>query len=398
MEETRYDIAIIGAGPAGSAAAYFLARAGLKVALLDKTDFPRDKTCGDGLTPRALKVLADLGVLAQVEKAAFRCQDIHLHHSESVEYALSLRDLAGLPNYILVLPRFRLDEILLRHAISAGAVFLPEHKVDDITFGAEGGASIRIDGRAPLACRLPIVATGANTRLLRQLGLLKAAVPSNLAARTYFENVDGLEQSVVLFFDGVNRPGYGWVFPTSPTSANIGCGVFFDDPEPQATRLKHLIQTHPYLRRILKNARQSAPIKGYPLRTDFRPEHGGNERCLVIGESVGLVNPITGEGIDYAMESGQLAAQAILAAWRGGQPGHGTGRRYRAALRQTYSYQLWLNRLAQRIYFRGGALDTLLRRGQKSEYVRRAIVDACFGSADPAILISPRSLWEVFRP
>ncbi|HLF02842.1 MAG TPA: geranylgeranyl reductase family protein [Anaerolineales bacterium] len=397
MSERNYDIAIIGAGPAGSAAAYFLAKGGLKVALLDKTDFPRDKTCGDGLTPRAVKILDELGALDKVAAHAYRCKSITLRQSDAVTYQLSLAGLAGLPNYVLVLPRYSLDDLLLRHAIDSGAHFKPDSKVENVTREPDGSVLVRIAGREPVLCSLAIVATGANTKLLRDTGLLTAKVPINLAARGYFENVEGLDDSVVLFFDEIDLPGYGWVFPTSPTTANIGCGVFFDSPTPQPTALREMIQSHPYLKRILKNAKQSGPIKGYPLRTDFSPSHSGNEWILVVGESAGLVNPITGEGIDYALESASLAAQAILNQWDGG-PSPVIARNYRAALSKKFRYQLMLNHLAQKVYFRDGMMDNFLRRGQHKEYLRQAIVDACFGSADPMVMFSPRILWEVFGP
>ena len=181
-----------------------------------------------------------------------------------------------------------------------------------------GHVRLWIEGGQTLDCELAVIATGANTGLLRKAGLLKHVPPSNLAARAYFENVDGLDDTIVLFFDGVEHPGYGWVFPTAPGAANIGCGVFFDSRTPQPTHLQYLIQHHPYLQRILRNARQVGPIKGYPLRTDFSRSITGKDRILVTGEAIGLVNPITGEGIDYALESAQLAADAILNGWRSG--------------------------------------------------------------------------------
>src|SRR5574341_2277165 len=217
MAEPEYDIAIVGAGPAGSAAAYFLAKAGLNVALLDKADFPRDKTCGDGLTPRALKVLDAMGALHKVEQQAFRCNGIGLRYSDSVTYKLELNHLADLPQYILVQPRLSLDDLLRRHAVEAGAHFVPNAKVEPISRAADGAAHVHLEGREPLQCMISIVATGASTRLLKDLGLLKNAPPPNLAARCYFENVEGLEDAIVMFFDGIELPGYGWVFPTSPT-------------------------------------------------------------------------------------------------------------------------------------------------------------------------------------
>src|SRR5574342_356024 len=115
-----FDVAVIGAGPAGSAAAYFLARGGLRVALLDKSDFPRDKTCGDGLTPRALRILDAMGVLSKVEQQAFRCSGVTLRNSDEITYRLELSQPDASFQYVLVLPRFSLDDILREHAIAAG--------------------------------------------------------------------------------------------------------------------------------------------------------------------------------------------------------------------------------------------------------------------------------------
>jgi menaquinone-9 beta-reductase len=397
MPDPDYDVAIAGAGPAGSAAAYFLARAGLKVALLDKADFPRDKTCGDGLTPRAIKLLERMGALQAVAQHAYRCKGITLRHSDRVTFTLELDHLPDLPHYILVQPRFSLDDLLRQHAVEAGAHFIPQAKVETFQTEADGSLRVQLEGCEPVHCALGIIATGANTKLVRDLGLLKDTAAPTLAARCYFENVEGLEDEIVMFFDEIELPGYGWVFPTSPTSANVGCGVFFDSKTPQPTQLRGLIQTHPYLRRILKNARQVGPIKGYPLRTDFSPAHSGTGRILVVGESVGLVNPVTGEGIDYALESAQLAAEAII----DGGPGRPAGsiqKHYRAALAKKFRYQLAVNHLAQKIYLRKSTVGSLLRRAQHRPYLRRAIVDACFGSADPMVMIAPRTLWEVFGP
>lgn len=392
-----FDVVVVGAGPAGSATAYYLARGGLKVALLDKAEFPRDKTCGDGLTPRALRMLTIMGLITEIEKCAYRCNTITLRQSDEVTYPLLLDHLNGLPDHILVLPRLIFDDLVRQHALTAGATFFPNAWVEMITRTTDGTVQVHLRGRAPLSCMLAVIATGANSALLRDLGLLRKAPPINRAARTYFENVEELDDTIVLFFDDVELPGYGWVFPTSPTTANIGCGVFFDSPTPQPTLLKHLIQEHPFLRRLLKHARQTAPIKGYALRTDFSPAHSGNEYILVVGEAVGLVNPITGEGIDYALESAQLAAEAILEGLQGDRTVRiSIQNNYRTALAKKYRYQLMLNHLSQKIYFRDGALKRLLTRAQNKPHLRQAIVDACFGSADPLVMFTPRTLWDIF--
>jgi len=397
MSAKPYDVAIIGAGPAGSAAAYFLARGGLHVALLDKFDFPRDKTCGDGLTPRALEVLGSMGVMPQVEQHAYSCSALTIRNSDEVTYRIELSGPKDPPRRILILPRIRLDDILRQHAIEAGAQFSPHVKVETIT-QENSRVHLWLEGGQSLDCALAVIATGANTGLLRKTGLLKHTPPSNLAARAYFENVEGLDDTIVLFFDGVEHPGYGWVFPTAPGAAYIGCGVFFDSRTPQPTHLRHLIQNHPHLQRILKNARQVGPVKGHPLRTDFSRSMSGKDRILVTGEAVGLVNPITGEGIDYALESAQLAAEAILNDWQSELDAPAIQKNYRATLGRKFSFPFALGHLVQRLGFRDGIIDKALQRIQRRPSLHRVVVDGCFGLADPLSMLSPRILWEVLKP
>lgn len=393
-----FDVAIIGAGPAGSTAAYSLAKGDLHVGLLDKVDFPRDKTCGDGLTPRALKVLEQMGVLQAVAESAYAVDSITMRFSEAVTYDLSLSGLRKLPHSILIHPRLSLDDLLRRHAVQVGVEFIPNAKANHVTRHADGTVYIHLDGREPITCRLAIIGTGANTKLLQKVGLLRQAPPINLAARCYFENVDGLAKSIILFFDGVEMPGYGWVFPTSKNSANVGCGVFFDSKIPQSIQLRRLIETHPYLKHILRNAHQVGPIKGFSLRTDFSPMQCGNDFMLVVGESAGLVNPVTGEGIDYALESARLAAEAILANWNGRAPSPRILKAYRKGLRKKFSYQMGLTHMAQRLLFGRRRIHRIIGRAQDSHHLQRVILEACFDSADPAVIFSPRTFWEVLKP
>ncbi len=393
-----FDVAIIGAGPAGSAATYYLAKGGMHVGLLDKADFPRDKTCGDGLTPRALKVLEQMGVLQAVAKSAYTVDSITMRLSEDTTFSVDLSCLNGLPHSILIHPRLSFDDLLRKHAVQAGAEFFPGAKANHITRNADGTVYIHLDGREPITCRLAIIATGANTKLLREVGLLHQPPPINLAARCYFENVEGLDNSILLFFDGVEMPGYGWVFPTSKTTGNVGCGVFFDSQIPQSTQLRRLIETHPYLKRILKNARQIGPIKGYPLRTDFSPSRCGNDFILAIGEAIGLVNPVTGEGIDYALESARIAAEAILENWNGKSSSAHILNAYRKGLKKGFSYQMNLTHLAQRLLFGPRRLHRILGRARQSDHLQRVLLDACFASANPAVVFSPRTFWELLKP
>lgn len=412
-----HDVCIVGAGPAGSATAYLLARQGLSVVLVDRARFPRDKTCGDGITPRGARVLARMGALDAVASAGFGCKGVDVRGpglgDTTVEFTMRFGDAGnGDPSDLIVLPRLALDDLLLKHALGAGPTFLDDTKVTAVET-LPTHARVATDGGTTIDAKVVVLATGAESQLLRASGLLAQKPAVEHAARTYFENVDGLSDRVVLFFDGVDLPGYGWIFPTSPTSANIGCGAFAQNDEgragdaramPQAQRLEQLIATHPLLVRMLARATRTAPLKAYPLRTDFHRDFAGRGRLLVIGEAAGLVNPITGEGIDYALESAEFVAAAFARHWpRRGDAGvdEAAAARiaedYRARLSRRFTRRFALYRAVQRHALAPARTPTLLTQVADAPALQRLVVDGLFGRAKPAHLLRPRTLWAIAR-
>ena len=420
-----FDICIVGAGPAGSTAAYLLARQGLSVALVDRAQFPRDKTCGDGITPRGARVLKRIGVLDRVATEGYACRGVDIRgdgiDGHAVEFTMRFdRGRSDEPSDLIVLPRFTLDALLLHHAMSAGPTLFDASKViavetHDTHARAITDSDLRIDAA------MVVLATGAESQLLRACGLIDKKPPLEHAARAYFENVEGLTDRVVLFFDGVDLPGYGWIFPTSPTSANIGCGVFAQSgadtdsatrPMLQSRRLEQLLATHPMLTRMLANATRSGAMRAYPLRTDFRREFAGRGRVLVIGEAAGLVNPVTGEGIDYALESAEFAASAIAAHWTSSQSSTVTRTRtatietarahritedYRARLSKRFTTRFALYRAAQRLALSPERTPALLTQVARAPALQRLVIDGLFGRAKPAHLLKPATLWQIAR-
>jgi geranylgeranyl reductase family protein len=406
-----FDFCIIGAGPAGSASAWQLARAGFRVALFDRARFPRDKTCGDGITPRGARALQRLGVLEAVRAKAYACSGVNVRASDAISYSIPFRKSQDHPNSaqdrepsdLLVLPRYQLDDILLQHALSAGPTFFENTKIVDVREGK--GKTVDYcklqteDGRI-ITCKLAIFATGAESQLLRTCKLLADKPPLEHAARVYFDNVTGLKDEVILFFDGVDQPGYGWIFPTSPTSANIGCGVFARVAMSQTERLKQLIAQHPLLQTMLANARQSAPLKAYPLRTDFKPEYAGHGRKVCIGEAAGLVNPVTGEGIDYALESAEFLTAAILQHCKK-NPSRIEAERiveaYRQRLTKRFKRRFALYRFVQRHALNDNNSARLLAQVQRAPALQRIVVDGLFGRGRPADFFKPEVLLHVAR-
>lgn len=314
-----HDVVIVGAGPGGSTVGYYLAKQGLDVLLLDKADFPRDKTCGDGLTPRALTILEDMGLLSELLPLGSRLNRVEIASATGQTVEAPFPGKNGRPGYTLIVPRLTLDDTLRSHAIAHGAQFQSQVRVTGVEANTKG---VKITGKCSggsfsATARVAVVATGASIPLLQQMGLLKKMPTVALAARAYFEEVKGLSDCMQLSFAGVPLPGYGWVFPLRHGAANIGAGIF---PWGLAGRgmsrntrqaFDRFIQ-NPQLKEMLAGARRVGPVKSYPLRMDFLTAPTYAERTLLVGEATGLVNPLTGEGIDYALESGKVAAEHLL--------------------------------------------------------------------------------------
>ncbi len=319
MSDIR-DVIVVGAGPGGSSSAYYLAKQGLDVLLLDKADFPRDKTCGDGLTPRALETLGDMGLLERVLKLGRQINSLEIVSPKGYSLTCPVPSYAGRPDYLVIIPRLVLDNLLLEQARAYGAAFQSCFEVINIQIEA-GYAEVRgIERGYPttLKARVVIIATGANLRLLRTIGLLKKPPRMMLAARAYYEGLSGLSDHIQLYYSGLPLPGYGWVFPLSDSAANIGIGLcrgglasWWLHSKPRPT-FDDFVGTSP-LQNLLagEGASRVGAIKSYPLRADFATALTFSERVLVVGEGAGLVNPLTGEGIDYALESGKLAAEYL---------------------------------------------------------------------------------------
>jgi flavin-dependent dehydrogenase len=211
----------------------------------------------------------------------------------------------------LVVPRLTLDNIILNRAISSGAQFLNRVNVSRVE-PIPDGARVQTEAGQQFDARVAVVASGAAYGVLTHSGILKRPPQVMLAARAYFEDLQrDVARTFSLRFDDVPMPGYGWVFPTGTRSANIGVG--FLPKRRSGTALKAMqrfINGHA-IAPFLGGARQTGPVKGYPIRVDFLTSPTTAERTLLVGEAAGLVNPLTGEGIDYALESGMLAADHI---------------------------------------------------------------------------------------
>ena len=304
-----HDVLVVGAGPGGSAAAFYLARAGLDVALIDRQEFPRDKTCGDALTPRATAVLVEMGLLDQVRRAGNVVRSFRVFAPNQRSTGVLM---AG-DQTALSVRRLLLDDILMRGAADAGAAFEPLVEAATIE---QDGRSVRVKaarkGReVEFSARVGVLATGAALRLPLAAGLAPRQPRFMVAGRAYFEAVEAPDDWEIRCHD-VPLPGYAWVSPVADHLLNIGVGYM---PGPRRVPIPASVQaftSSPSLRDRLVGAKAVGPIKSYPLRSDFTIAKTQVGRIFAVGEAAGLANPLTGEGIDYALESGRLAAEQIV--------------------------------------------------------------------------------------
>ncbi len=307
-----FDLIVIGAGPAGAAAACHAAGAGLRVALLDRERFPRDKVCGDGLTARAVVELRRMQLEDAVAREGARISRFELR-APLARTEATLEAAPGFPDYAWVLPRLRLDALLVERAAAAGARLLEAHEVrgwrsdaQGIEVHAEVSAVIR-KLRAPLA----ILATGAHLGALMRMKLLTHKPAMMIAIRQYFDAMRGPEDLWRLHYQRQTRPGYGWIFPGGKGLANAGVGLYAREGISLEQGLRDYLATSA-VREVLGSARALDRPRSFPLRSDFLSSPLHAERLLIAGEAAGLVNPLTGEGIDYALESGRIAAEHAL--------------------------------------------------------------------------------------
>ncbi len=391
-----HDVVIIGAGPAGSAAAHYLAKAGLDVLLLDKFDFPRDKTCGDALLPRALGVLADMGLLDDLLRVGYRANGLKIFAPQGHSTFIPIPGQKDWPRFTLVVPRLILDHVILQRALASGAKFQSPVHVTDIEQDVHGvvvkggrhGRSVSIKAR------LAIVATGASPKLLLRLGLFKQTPAMMLAARAYFEGVGGLSDHLDLHFAGVSLPGYGWVFPLPDSAANVGAGFLARGRRIPATAFERFIQIPP-LRQMLAHAQQVGPVKGYPLRGDFDTAPTFAERVLLVGEAAGLVNPLTGEGIDYALESGKIAAEHLAGMFAAGDLSRPRLGEYDRLLRRRFQRLFITCNWIRDLFINRPILNQLVRVSHRQADLKLLLINLVLGNQNSTSSVSGKTLLKI---
>ena len=312
---TSTEVLVVGAGPAGSAAAAWAARAGRAVLLVDAAEFPRDKTCGDGLTPRAIAQMQELGMSTWLEGRPRNRGIRMLGFGGSHELAWNG---PSLPTFGSAAPRTVLDDAIRQVAVDAGATFRGGMRAVDVRRDARGAVeSVTLQGAQgveDVACRNLIVADGVRSTLGRVLGRKwHRDTVYGIAARAYVASARHDDPWITSHLelvddDGASVPGYGWIFPLGDGRVNLGVGSLANAARHGDVHLQSLL--HAYADRQRREFGLADAVVGLssamlPMGGAVSGVAGPNWMC--IGDAAACVNPLNGEGIDYGLETGRLA-------------------------------------------------------------------------------------------
>lgn len=397
------DVLVIGGGPAGSATGYWLARNGQRVTVVERKTFPREKTCGDGLTPRAVHQLDEMGLAESLTK--FHRYSGLRATGAGRELELEWPSHPVYPSHGYVVRRRDLDTMVAENAEAAGAVLLQGHEAIEpvLDRGFVRGATVRAkDGTVTdVKARYVVVADGANSRFGRSLGTFRTRHwPYGTAIRTYWEtprHADPWIESALGIKDrnGNEMPGYGWIFPVGDGTINVGVGLLSTFRDFKSVNTTHLLQA--YAEQIAERweidpgSPQCKATSGrIPMGGSVGPKAGPT--YLVVGDAAGSVNPFNGEGIDYAYETGRMAAEVLIEALTSGDPT--ALQRYPKMLDDEYGEYFKVARLFAKVIGRPALMRELTRVGMHSRTLMEWVLRIMANLLRPDELGAPEAVYK----
>ncbi|HLK01014.1 MAG TPA: geranylgeranyl reductase family protein [Streptosporangiaceae bacterium] len=384
---------VVGAGPAGATTAFYLAQAGLDVLLLEKSQFPRDKVCGDRLTPRAVKTLVAMGIDVSEENGWLRNKGLRVvgaGHRLEIDWP----DLGSYPGYGLVRTRSDLDQTLVRRAVQAGARLQENTTVTGAVTDERTG---RITGvttaERRYLSRAVIAADGNSSRLSVSVGLRKRDDrPLGVAVRTYYQtprHEDDYLESWLDLWDGTRLlPGYGWIFGMGDGTSNVGLGLLNTSKAFGNTDYREMLKA--WLKAMpeewgFTEENRTEPIRGAALPMGFNRTPHYYRGLLLAGDAGGMVNPFNGEGIAYAMESGEILARTVVQAFARGTAAE-TERvlaGYPRALQQAYGGYYALGRQFVKLIGKPGLMQFATKHSMNRPALMRFAMKLLANLTDP---------------
>lgn len=372
----RTEVLVIGGGPAGAAAGFWLAKLGHDVIIVERKKFPREKTCGDGLTPRAVKQLDDMGLSSQLLRF-HRYEGLRATaHGKALELRWPTHPIY--PRYGYVVRRRELDMMVARNAQEAGATLLEEHEAvaPIMEKGCVRGAIVTNkldDSTVEIHADYVVIADGANSRFGRAIGASREKTwPYGTAIRTYWQSPRHSEPWIESALDvkdrnGKSMPGYGWIFPVGDGTINIGVGLLSTFKNFKDVNTSHLLDSYAHM---VADRWEIDPTKPECKATSGKIPMGGSvgpkvgPTHIIIGDAAGSVNPFNGEGIDYAYETAHMAAEVLHDALISGDAM--ILRRYEQMIEDEYGQYFKVARLFARVIGRPVLMRELSRVGINS--------------------------------
>ena len=381
----KFDVIIVGAGPAGSASAIKMAGSGLNIALLDKADFPRDKTCGDALS---VDVINQLAMLSETLRDEFM-SSINKMPSYGVKIFSPNHRHVDIPfiyqnekscGYIS--PRMNFDNLLFQHAKKYSNIHVFENCTVTNVIKKDNKVELETS-LGKYEANIVIGADGAHSVVNKFLGNVKVEKQHYSAGlRVYYEGVTSFheENYIELHFFKDILPGYLWVFPLADNKANVGIGMLSSTVSKKKVNLKEtlqtLLKTHPHLADRFKNAKPLETVKGYGLPLGSKKRNISGEGFLLTGDAAALIDPFSGEGIANAIRSGRVAAEHVIKCCE--------EQNFSAVFNKAYDkeiyHRMWkefkISRTLQTLISYPLLFNFVINRANNSKYLQKFLVEA----------------------
>jgi geranylgeranyl reductase family protein len=402
-ENSSYDVIVVGGGPGGSSCSTFLSSKGKKVLLLDKATFPRDKTCGDGISGKSMRVLKELGLLGQIEAEPHAIiTGVIFSGPDGTEFQIPIpKQPDGKQEYGYCSRREVFDNVLFQNAKKKGVHVIENFTVTDLVMDGSKVTGVKGKGadgaEKEFSAKIVVGADGANSVVATKLGVREVDPAHWCAAlRTYYKGVKGLTPNIELHFVDGLMPGYFWIFPLENGTANVGAGMVLKDMNDQKINLKEatlkVIAENPKFKARFEGATMVDPAKGWrgwnlPFGSKKWPVAG--DGWVLIGDAATLVDPFTGEGIGNALLSGKLASQTIVKALDAGDYSKDFLFAYEKELRETVDVELNNSYRMQRLGNHKWLLNFFMHKAAKNPEVREAIADTLLDSKNRQKFLNP---------
>ena len=385
MSDRIYDVIIVGAGPAGASCAIKLSGSGLKVALLDKATFPRDKTCGDALS---VDVINQLAMLSDTLPTAFEKLENKIssfgvkifspdHNHVDIPFIYKGKKSCG-----YISPRMSFDDLLFQHVKEYNNIDIFENcAVSNVQI--KGDESIVSTSIGTIKSAVVVGADGAHSVISKYLGNIKVEKNHYSAGlRVYYENVASFheENYIELHFFKEILPGYLWVFPLADNKANVGIGLLSSSVSKHKINIKetltNLLKTHPDLAVRFKDAKPLETIKGYGLPLGSKKRQLSGNRFLLTGDAAALIDPFSGEGIANAIRSGRVAADHITKCFEHKQFSASFNKAYDKEIYRRMWNEFKISRTLQNVVRYPRLFNFVIKKARQSKYLQNFLVEA----------------------